>query len=118
MNWPISRHPVQNDVDGHWMETSRCRVLLGAFSRCLRKHALNWSSAVVKAQVAVMEGARVRMHTGNAQSVAVVNSTDNFIIHECWNLTGNSKAAVCILFFNLGPWCLRAALCHLHEVRE
>ena len=22
VNWPISRHPVQKDVDGHWMETA------------------------------------------------------------------------------------------------
>ena len=86
--------------------------------RWLRKPALNWSSAVVKAQVAVVEDARVRRHTGNAQSFEVVNVTDNFIIHECWSLTGNSKAAVCILFLNQGPWCLMAALCHLHEVRE
>ena len=57
----------------------------------------------MKAQVAVVKGARVRRHTGNAQSFAVVNVTDNFNIHECLNLMGNYKAAVCILFFNQGP---------------
>ena len=98
VNWPISRHPVQKDVDGHWMETARYGVLFGALCRWLRKPALNWSSAVVKAQVAVVKCARVRRHTGNAQSFAVVNVTHNFI-----NILGNSKAAVCILFFNQGP---------------
>ena len=27
VTWPISRHPVQKDVDGHWMETARYGVL-------------------------------------------------------------------------------------------
>ncbi len=74
-----------------------CESASGCGERCLRKPALNWSSAVVKAQVAVVKGARVRRHTGNAQSVAVVNVT-----HTCL-YKGNSKAEVCILFFNQGP---------------
>ena len=50
------------------------------------KPALNWASAAAaEAQVVVMEGACARRHTQNAQSLAVVNLTDNFIIHECGN---------------------------------
>ena len=86
VNWPISRHPVQKDVDGHWMETARYGVLFGALYRWLRKPALNWASAAAaEAQVVVVEGACARRHTRNAQSLAVVNVTGTFIIHECWN---------------------------------
>ena len=92
VNLPISRHPVQKDVDGHWMETARCGVLFGALCRWIRKPALNWASvAAAEAQVVVVEGACVRRQTRNAQSLAVVNVTDNCIIHECWNKIGNSN---------------------------
>ena len=91
LNWPINRHPVQKDVDGHWMETASYGVLSGVLCRSLRKHALNWSSAVVKAQVAVGQGARARRRNGNAQSFAVVNVTDNCITHECWNSIGSDN---------------------------
>ena len=54
--------------------------------RWLRKPALNWASAAAAhVQVVVVEGGCARRHIRNAQSLAVVNVTDNFIIHECWN---------------------------------
>ena len=83
--------PEGLDVDGHWMETANYGVLSGVLCRWLRKHALNWSSAVVKAQVAVGQGARARRRNGNAQSFAVVNVTDNRITHECWNSIGSDN---------------------------
>ncbi|KAJ8349811.1 hypothetical protein SKAU_G00249410 [Synaphobranchus kaupii] len=55
LNWPSSRHPVQKDVDGHWMETARSGFLCGALYRWRQKPAVNWSSAVVKAQVVVVQ---------------------------------------------------------------
>ena len=79
-------------MDIGWMETARCGVLFGALCRWLRKPALNWASAAAaEAQVVVVEGACARRQTRNAQSLAGVNVTDNFIIHECWNKIGNSN---------------------------
>ena len=37
----------------------------------------------------VVEGACARRYTRNAESLAVVNVTGTFIIHECWNQIGN-----------------------------
>ena len=52
---------------------------------------LSASAAAAEAQVVVVEGAFARRQTRNAQSLAVVNVTDNFIIHECLNKIGNSN---------------------------
>ena len=74
------------------METARCGVLFGALCRWLRKPALNWANAAsAEAQVVVVEGACARRQIRNAQSLAVVNVTDNFIILECWNNIGNKN---------------------------
>lgn len=67
-------------MDGLWIETAWSGFLCGALYQWLRKPALNSSSVVVKVQVAVLQGAHARRHTGNAQSVEVVNVTDNVII--------------------------------------
>ena len=42
-------------------------------------------------RMVVVEGACARRQTRNALGLAVVNVTDHFIIHECWNNIGKSN---------------------------